>query len=338
MPQLVLNRATLTPGIRADFSTAYNHAYTGMYESMKDIADLEKPSDKRSEIYAYYKAAPYPERWPRGTAIPRSAFEAVQFSTANLKWGKRVDWEREDEEDDQLGGLFPRVRQVGEKFGTLDERVIHQIILGQTNPKLLPAIPNAPDGAAIYSATDGDGADRFGISGGNIITGLGVAQPHLVKTSIYRALMRAAAFLDTEGEPMWGETIVKGRITLLYAMANDEVVRTAVEGGLTMVVAQNVAATENVAAAAIENVLVKKAGLSFNLAPSPRITDNDIRVFLGAAPHKPIFVQKRTALEEHVATADTSDTTRDLDIGYVTWRCRKGYGVFLPYGTILIDN
>jgi len=337
MPNVVLSRATLTPGIRADFVTAYDQRYRGMYESLKNCMDLEKPSDKRFEIYAYYKSAPYPERWPRGKPIPRAAFDAVQFQVANLKWGKRIDWEREDEEDDQLGGLFPRVRQVGANFATLDERVFFQILLGQTNKKLLPVIPNAPDGVGLFSALDGDSAARFGVTGGNILSGSGVSEARLVRYDIYKALMRAAAFLDTEGEPLWGESIVDGVVTLVYGLHNDDVVRTAVEGGLTATAIQNVGKTDNVAGAAIMNTLVG-GNFQFKRAPSPRITDDKIRVFLGAAPHKPVFVQNRTPVEEHIATADTSDQTRDLDIGYVTWRARKGYGIFLPYGAVLIDN
>lgn len=328
--------SVLTPGLRADFISAYDAAYQGMYAELSKIADLEKPSDKRTEIYAYFNASPHPKFWPSGAPIPEDTYDSVQFSCTNLKWGLRVNWKTEDQEDDQIGGLFQRVRDTGTHFGLLDERVIFQMLLGTTDSDLLPFIPNAPDGVGLFSAVDGAGNARFGATGGNIVAGAGIGSPQDVKTSIYRALVRMGLFQDGRGQPMWGSALMKSEIVLVYAMANDEVVRTAVETSLMAQAIQNIAATENVGGAAIENIL-KKGGFRFILTPTQRITDNYIRVFATAAPHKPFFVQKRTGLEETIATRENSDQVRTTDNAYAQWRTRKGYGLFLPYQCALVQ-
>ena len=193
--------------------------------------------------------------------------------------------------------------QAGGSHGGLPERVFYQMITGATDPNLLQAIPNSPDGAAIYSATDGTGAARFGRTGGNIITGSGVSRP----------------------------------IVLTYNVANDKVVKEAFLRQQTLSVVTNIAGTENVGAAAPSSIILA-SGLQVLLWPTVRITTNDLFVFFSGCPVKPVFQQKRQAVRMVTQNADNSDIARRSKLWGWYWDSREGYGTNLTFGTIKIDN
>jgi len=151
MPGQIVTANTLTAGIRSDFADAYKSAYNASKERLSNVMDMGIPSDKLIELYAYFETAPFPRLWKRGDAIPRDAFESVQFNVENRDWAIRVEWHENDREDDQTRSLMQRARDAGANFATLPERVWFQILTAAASTELLPAIPNAPDGASMFS-------------------------------------------------------------------------------------------------------------------------------------------------------------------------------------------
>jgi len=74
------------------------------------------------------------------------------------------------------------------------------------------------------------------------------------------------------------------------------------------------------------------------LVPTQRITDNDWTVNADGAPIKPIFGLDRMAPEMTPIDMSNSDRAREtLEFG-LQWEARFGYGVFLPYGIMKVDN
>lgn len=332
--QTIISAATLTAGLRATFSDAYKASYDGAKDKLTKVMDLDLPSDKLTEIYAYYETAPYPRRWARGDEISSKAFKSVGFSVTNFDWGRRVPWHENDREDDQTRTLYDQARQLGQHFGTLDERIFFQLLLSVADNDLLPSIPNSPDGAPLYSTTDGSGAARFGHVGGNIVTGTGITAEQ-IQADFFNAVERFKMFRDTEGQPLWDEGMLDGGgYMVIYNVENDAAVKTALK---LAAIAQTFVNGTDLAAATAPN-LVLENGYGVEFWPTQRITDDKIHIVAMGSPHKAIFKQQRRALREAFANVDTSDHSRNTKEEYIQWDSRSGYSVFLPYQQVLIDN
>lgn len=340
--QNVISASVLTAGLRTTFADAYRQTSEARLERLKKVMELGVPSDKLTELYAYFETAPYPKRWPRGQSISSKPFDSVNFSVTNFDWARRIPWHENDREDDQTRSLFDQARSLGTHFATLHERIFFQMILGSTDTDLLPSVPNAPDGADLYNATDGASADRFGISGGNIISGGGVASALPIRSDVLNAIERFKQFQDTEGQPLWDETLLDAQgYLLIYGIANDEFVRTAVRASTVVdrvtVAGSSTSNTGHASAAAPANIITEE-GIKIEMWPTQRITTDDIYVFAVGSEHKAVFQQERRGLRETFANMENSDVSRDTKQEYVQFDSRSGYGSFLPYQTVLIDN
>lgn len=328
----------LTAGLRGDFKDVYDKTYDDIKSELAPLMEMDIPSDKLTEIYGYWESGTYPERWPRGMPIASKAIRARQFSVTNKDWGKRIEWHENDRQDDQTQSLYDKSRDLGEHFATLAERVFFQIITAGTDGNLLDAIPNAADGAAMYASTDGDGGNRFGVSGGNIVTGNTFGSGQAVRNAFWAGIQRLRQFKDTESEPLWGDRIFKQGITLLFPISMWQAMSEGFIQARTAQVVQNVAGAENVAAAAVTNVVLD-AGMKVTLVPSQRLTASTaVYLFLNGAKRKAVFRQVRMPVRDAFATMDTSDSCRDTKIEYQQWDCREGYGVVIPYQTVKLTT
>lgn len=326
---VILSGSTLAAGIRDDFDRTYQQTYDGVEASLGEVMQLNVPSDKRTEIYGMHRTMPYPERWDSGNeAIPEEGTDSLSFSITNYDYAKRIKWRRNDRQDNQVGDLRGKAEQTGRNFASLDSRVFIELLTAAAT--LLPAIPNAPDGAALYSATDGASADRFGISGGNIITGTGVATSGAVEADFFNAIERFGQFLNTKGQPYFEPDVASERYTIYFGIANTGVFIQAFRANLVHSVATSTGA-------GVTNVIMA-SGAQVTLRPTSRITDNDWFVFRGDSPVRALFSQMREPLRAAEATEDNSDTARDTGVEYVQWVERKGFGVNVPFATVQVNN
>ena len=329
--------ANLTPGIQTRFADTYARHYEGMRAKMGMVMDLAVPSQGAYEIYTAFNSAPYARRWDRGNPRFSKGFTDFQFTVNNVDWNVGVEAHVNDVMDDRSQYLEKQAQDAGGSVGGLPERVFYQAIQGATDPALLAAVPNAPDGAAMFSATTGAGGDRFGVSGGNLITGSGVATSGAIISDFFNATERFRQFQDTEGQPLFDGAIIDKPLVLTYNVANDKVVQEAFKQSRPVSIVQNVAGTENVAAAAVTNIIME-SGYQVSLWPTQRITTNDLFLFATGSPVKPFFQQTRQASAMRIQTPENSDEARRNKIVGWYWDCREGYGVNTPYGAIKVDN
>jgi hypothetical protein len=325
MPQ-VISGPMLTAGLRAEFADMYKQTYKGVEARLGRVMQLGIPSDKLTEIYGYFESAPYPRIWRRGDQISDRGFSSRQFTVTNFDWGRRVSWHKNDRADDQTRTLYDQARQAGANWATLPERIFFQLITGAADADLLPAVPNAPDGLALFV-----NALRFGHANGNVVGGAGVATTAAVQDDFYRAAQRFVLFQDTEGQPLLQPEVLDEGFVVIYGAANHEVFQKAF---LQRMIIQNEAAGGN---AAPSNIILD-SGWKVELWPTQRIADNDWFVFLKGSPKKPIFQQMRQPLEVHEMTMDTSDLAAGTKEEYVQWDSREGYGIALPYGAVQVNN
>lgn len=322
----------LTPGLRAEYKDAYSRKYKPQNELMSKVMRLDLRSDKAFEIYAYFKSAPYLARWERGQAIRQKAFDSVQFTVPNHRWGIRIEWHKDDEADDQTGSLLGRAREAGESEATLDERVFFQFLTGSTDLDLMPAIPNAPDGAALFATTDGAGAARFGVTGGNIIAGTSNPNSGDIRDMIFDAKKRFKRMLDTESQPLNPPEKIEAGMMLIHGPAMTQQVAEALQQAYPFQTTTN-----GSAAAAPSNILID-SGAKIQSWNSVRITDNALYMVLTQGTTKPIFRQEREAFYETPADMANSDHTRDTYQRYMQWTGRRGYGIMLPFDIIRCTN
>jgi len=330
----IISANTLTAGIRADFAGAYRQSYEASKARLGAVMDLGLPSDKLTELFAYFESAPYPRLWKRGDAISDQEFGSVQFNVTNRDWGIRIGWHENDREDDQTRSLMDRAREAGRNFGTLPERVFFQLLLGTADNDLLPAVPLAPDGAAMFATTDGAGSARFGITNGNLLTGTGVASSAAIRTDFFSAIEQLRGFQDTAGQPLWADNILDQGFTVVYGVHNDHVFREGFQQGRT--IAGPLTTTGN---AAVTNIIME-SGLNVDLWSTQRIPsgNDDWYVFAKAAPYKPTFQLVRRPLRESFGNMENSDEARKTKIEHVQWDSREGYGIMLPYACLQLNN
>lgn len=315
----------LARGLRTEFAETYARAIKTAEVSLQKVMDLNIPSNKLSEIYGYFQSVPHWRRWQRGEEIPRAGMRARNFTVVNFNWGISIDWFEDDEQDDQSLSLVSRVREAATDAAILAERVFFQILNAAVDANLLPAIPNAPDGAAFF-ATVAEGADRFGAVSGNILVGTGVATTAAIQTDFFTSLSQFRRFQDTEGQPLWPAELINRGVVVIYGTANEQAFRQA----FNQMFFQG-------AAAAPSNVILDTR-MNVDLWGTPRIATNDWFVFLGNAPKKAVFQQVRQAPRDHMEDMLNSDFARRTKIKAMQWDARYGFGISLPYQAIQINN
>lgn len=324
-PTLVGASEALVRGANVAFVDTYERQIKEADPRLAAVMKMGVPSDKRSEIYPYFNAAPHWQRWPFGESIPEDSFRARNFTVVNHDWGIKIPWNRNDSADDQTKSLIPRVQEAAMDAPILLERLFFQVLTGATDITLLPAVPNAPDGVGLFSATDGSGAARFGIAGGNIITGGGVATVAAIHTNLSQAIARFSQFQDGKGQFLLsGQN--KKKLVILYGEAND------------LIFAQAFAQRYNQATAAATSNVVLDRGLEFILFPTPRITDNDWFIGLANMSRKAIFSQLRQAPEVSVQDKTNSDEARNTKRDALLFDARIGVGVTEPHQMMQVNN
>lgn len=322
----VSSAQTLTAGIRGEFTETYARSYQGVTERNASIAEFV-PSDKRLERYAFYNSAPHWSIWRDGDPIRSKAFGDATWTVTNRSWGIRTEWNRDDRRDDQTKSLLTRVRDVAQSGPLVHERVLFQMMTGATDVDLLPAVPNAADGSALYSSST-----RFGASSGNLLTGTGVASGPAIITDLFSVFAQFAAFQDTEGQPLWDPSDLDKGFIVYFKPANEKV--------FTEAVHQTIQAYANSTSNAGVSNVVQAAAKKITLVPTARITDNDWYVFLRDPKRKPFIVQERDPVTEKIVMFDDSMDAGVLatKVEFAQWDARWGYGIATPYATVKVDN
>ena len=154
MPEVVITSDDLFRDINATFLSTYRNV-VGQHRSLPGAMRLGVPSSKRRERFGYMESPPTVDRIDRGEAVVEDAYRAIAYTVENLTWGKAIGFHEEDIEDIQLGDLREVARKLATRASQVPEKVFFQILQGTADARLLKQIPNAPDGAALYSTTAG---------------------------------------------------------------------------------------------------------------------------------------------------------------------------------------
>lgn len=307
-------------GLRSEFETIFRQRQRAMNARLGTIMRVVQ-SDGAYEVYGVTGAVPKVNRWRRGTNRTQQGIsEFLQF-VENYTYELMVPWHEEDEEDDQTGTLVDRVREGAIRFAQLPDRAYIEIIT-QTASDVLPTIQNAFDGFPLYS---NGGGTRFSVTGGNIITGSGVALPSEVLFDLNAGIERFITFKDTEGEPRWvAEDLVNPLVICSPALR--EVMLKALRGNLLENTVGSTAPSTNVFAN------------TFQLWVNNRLTGNDWFINLTQTETKPVIMQVRRPLRVVQEDFSNSETTRRTKQKQLMWDARLSWAPFDPMTTIQVDN
>lgn len=318
----VLNGPALAAGLVSTFEKTYAQSYDGVVADLSSVMQIDVPAATRTVTYAYRETMPYPERRDIGDPIPEEGTKAISFSVANHEYAKRIKWNRRDRTDNMVGDLRAEAGAAARNFASLDSRVLFELITGTA--ELLPAIPNAPDGVGFFSATDGDGAARFGVSGGNTFTKAGTTAANIT-ADFHKALGLFDQYQNKKGEPFFEASTAATGYTI-YAPSD---LRENFTGAFKAELIQG-------SSAAPSNTIIA-SGESVRLVFTSRLAGlDDWVIFRNDTPVKPTFSQLRQPLRAIDATEANSDRARTDGIESVQFQIEKGWGLNVPFGAIKI--
>lgn len=328
----VIASGVLANGLRTDFWDTYAAIRNRQADSrLSAVMDLGVPATNREHEFGYFEAAPHFEQWVRGQSIPTDGFDSVDFTVPVYTWGRRVKWHNEDREDDQTQSLMDVARMAGQSAALLPERFFFDLITGGNGA--LPAIPNAPDGAVMFSTTDGGGGNRFGVSSGNLLTGSGVASVSAIRTDYYNAIEQWKQYQDGKGQPLLSDETIDSGVIIIHGAANTE----AFEEAFLQRRQGEVLGTD---AGTTPTNLVQDASRNVTLWGTQRLADNDWFMFLKNPPKKATFFLDRKGIMEESAVRgeNNSDLVRDTGEEYLQWHSRSGAGIALPFAAMKVNN
>lgn len=322
----VLATEALARGLKQKFVNTYKLYVTGSEAKVGMVMDLSEPSDKSAELYAYFESAPHARRWPRGEDRGTESFRARSFEVPNYDWTAGVSWHSNDEDDDQTRSLTSQASDAGMTFALLPERVLFQYLNAATDLDLLPALPNAPDGAALFSATDGAGNARFGVTGGNTMAGAGLSAAD-IRSDFLTIKGRASRCTDTKGQPLLPAELLDEWV-IIYGSHLEE----AFAGAFLQTITPDRARDGG-----FTNVIMV-ANIKITLWSTPRITTNNWFARPTKVPHRSLFRQVRQEVRDNLADFTNSDHTRLTKEKQLLWDARFGFGLGLPYDWWRVTN
>lgn len=324
--------SAFTKGLDVQFQKYYDRAIKKQNPRLPMLARLGIPSDGLTEKYHHWESLPRFARWRKGYGIPTQGFKGVQWEVENLEFGRRIPMHKNDVADDRTKSLalMDGVGKLAMDQPKHVERLVMQVLKAGVDVDGLDTIPTAPDGQALFATTDGANA-RFGVTNGNLLTASGTSVA-ATQNDYYTMLEQWLQMQDTAGRELFSEDDLDQGILIIYAATQHQrMVQSFVQkAGVTIV--QNVAATENVAAAQTPNVILDE-GRKLILWPTQFLTGTSWYGQL-LVEEKAIFVQDRETVQ--VETLDLTNSDRAKDTGEVGFQAhfRVGVGVAPPFSLI----
>lgn len=331
--QIVATQAgtnALALGVSSAYWEAYFQRQQASLQTPLSRLVVEIPATADQIKLAAFQAAAPPVFWPRGRPISSKAFKDLGLSIRVDTWGTKVEWNRDDAADDQTGSLKTMARNAGDLWFQRDDANWFQVFNASTDSDGLPAALTAMDGAACFSATDGASAARFGVTGGNIVSGQVFTTGSGIRAGYQAALARMFQFTNPESQPL----IDPGSKNFVVFGAAADLAAYNEGFKQQMVLGAAPTATSN---GGVSNVIAD-AGYNVTLNLTQRLATGVMVVACTDVSVKPLVRAKRSDPEENFQTMDNSDIARLTRVEAVQFHARTGYGVGLPFGLIKVTT
>ena len=319
----------LANGLSTQFVDTYQAVQNRVAESaIGKFVDLNIKATNRTHEFAYLNSAPHMEHWRRGDSVPTDMMDSVGFTATAHTWARRIPWHKEDRKDDQTNSLYDMARTAGSSAALLPARFAFDAFNNTANT--LPSIPNAPDGVSLFNANDGAGNDRFGVSGGNIVSGSDIWDTTAATVAaVYEAIERFKGMKDGKGQPLWTDDVLEQGFLIIHPHGRTQEMDEAF-----------IQRRQGSAAGGAPSNVFQDASRDFELFGTQRLTTDNLLVTLKGAPKKPLFLMDREGVTEQSSLEgdNNSDHTRNTGEEYVQFERRCGLGIALPYGIIEVQD
>lgn len=317
----VLSAEMLREGLSSEYANAYTNTRRASEARMKMIVDMGQSSG-RTTTRGYFEAAPHARYQPQGDPITAEGMASKAFTIVNYPYSLRIDWHKDDREDDRTGSLKTVAQQGGASLGLLPERFLFDYL--NDSASTLPAIGNAADGIALWSAST-----RFEVATGNSLTvSSWSASGPAARGAIWTGEEQFHLFKDGKGQPLFTDDVLDSPTLIIHAAADMDIFAEALQQGI-------VAYANSSSNAGVDNPLMAY-GKKFIPWVTSRIATGTFFMAKTGTPVKPFILQERTAVVESYADDQNSDLSKNTGQEFIQWRQRLGFGAGLPYGLLKI--
>lgn len=153
-------------------------------------------SSIRNVSMVFKDSLPFPSLWNYGTPRSYTNFQDRVLQVMLIPYSIAIAYSHYDEMDDQIGDIKEHIEASIKRYGQLPDVLSAEYFNGTA--VLNPSLAVTYDGASLFSATDGAGDNRLGVSGGNIITGSGLTPAGFIH-DLAVAQRRFMNFVDPVG-------------------------------------------------------------------------------------------------------------------------------------------
>ena len=200
---IIDNTQSLKAGILSDLKDTWRQEQPTYEAQQKKLMKFLSASTIRNATYVFKESTPFPKKWPYGKGRIWQALRDRFITMGKTPFDLSVAWSIWDARDDQIArdDIRTHVQACVKRYLLLPFVLLSEYFNGTA--VLNDSIINAYDGAALFSATSGDGSNRYGAAGGNIITGSGLTVAGVLH-DIALAQRRFLDFVDPTAEkPLW---------------------------------------------------------------------------------------------------------------------------------------
>lgn len=281
-------------------------------------------SNNAFEHYVMFDSVPMPKRWDRGQSRRRQSFQEYLVTIENLAFELTIPWHRYDEDDDQTQSIRARVSQGAARFAYLEEKLFVELITA--TPDDLSYIPKCFDGYDLYSTGSGT---RFGLTGGNILTGASGAgtTPLDFLSDFNRVMQMFIQMKDTKNQPYHESQYLNKPLVVVPPALRENAIKAQNQ--------QMMAVRTGPSGGGMESNVFQGA---FDLWVNNRLTGYSWYVFLTNAPSKAIAIQQRQGLRNNFFNEANSHDLADNNIREMMWDERKMIFPWNPHNTIKVNQ
>ena len=325
---IINNTESLQAGIQSALMETWRQDYPVYAEQQKVFLHYLPYTNIRSADYSFKNRIPFPLPYPYGDNRIHQSFKDVKITVKIFPYQMTIGWDERDAADDQMADLKTHVSQSAKRFLQLPDVLIGEY-LGGTAVYNYSGLLNASDGVGLYSTVDGDGAARFGVTGGNVITGQGVNTTAKIHNDIINCRRR---FLQMT-EPVVGQPLHDPDNVMYNRMCF--VVPPQLDGVFNQLSDQDLIYSDPTINTAQSNFLKSKIKYKVN----QRLADtNDWFVVLESGFWKPFAYRAPQTLRQLFATMQNSDISRETMQELVYADLRIGISPWCPWTTIQVSN
>lgn len=280
----------------------------------------------RNASYPWKESLPFVKLWNYGMPRTYQLFRDRVLTMGLVPYELTIPWSRFDQEDDQLGDTLQHVQLAVERYGMLPDVLIAEYLNGVAN--LNPSLANAYDGASLFSATDGDGASRLGVSGGNIVSGSGASVAGVIHdiNVVHRRLLNMVD--STAGKPIFDpKDITLSKLHVIAPTALNEI----------FLKATNTEYIRSDAGVTVAESNYVKGTFDFHL--NPYLTDTTDWYVVCEHPYwKPFVYRAPKSVESILADINNSDKARGTMEYAIYTHLRTRLGVWMPAVIVKVNN